>query len=373
MTQAENSHYPDTIDVVCDHCSSGYHVSIMHFADSFKHQFHCPSCEQTWDEYLDIPVWEELRGPARELRRIEQEKEKQAIEAEIRKVREQQAKEQAAREAEEKARNDAREQAEREAKELAEQEAQEQAEQEIARLEQEAESARLEAEETALAGRTEATNLEPGAKKSKQKPARKSKKNTLPATPKGFIGKILMLVNPVRWGQFSIAPLFFSIMFLTFIYIGSVGYFYVNRDDIVQANPLAAGPYHAVGIPVSPVDGLNVRITDIERKDIKVPGERTQYEFNIRTKVRNFSGAERRLPYLRFSVLNLEGERLEFWDVDLTGRVLQANEEMNVATVIPEEFIGDERVDSFVARLISKAEREYLGIGQEVENIAATS
>ena len=373
MTQTDSADLHGTIDVVCDHCSTGYHVSITHFAHSFKHQFRCPSCNETWDEYLDIPVWESIRAPAQQLLRQEEEEKQKALEAEMQQIRAQEAKERADREAQEQAKRAAEEAAEKEIQQQAQQEAEElAAEAEAAeRALQEAQEAEtLKAEASAEAE----TTKEKTKKSAKNKKKKKSGKENDPVTPpKKFIGKVLTLINPIRWGQFSIAPLVFGILILILVYIGSAGYFYVQRAEIVQANPLAAGPYHAVGIPVSPVDGLDVRIADIERQDIKIPGEQTQYTFNIRAKVRNFSSGERRLPFLRFSVLNIDGERLDFWDVNLTGRVLQNNEEINVATLIPEELIGDERVESFVARLISKAEREYLGVGIVAENIAATS
>ena len=372
MTQTDSPDLNATMDVVCDHCSTGYHVSIVHFANSFKHRFHCPACEQSWDEYLDIPVWEEIRGPAQQLARQEQERQEQILQAEMQAIRAAEAKERAAQEAEERERQAAQEAAEQEAQaQEAERLAAEQAEQEQQAA---AEAERLYQEETErLEAEAKSAAEEEAPSEQKAKKAKRGSKKAAPPLPKGVVGKILLLVNPVRWGQFSIAPLVFGILFLVLVYTGTAGYFYVQRAEIVQANPLAAGPYHAVGIPVSPVDGLDARIADLERKDIKIPGERTQYEFNIRAWVRNVSGVERRLPYLRFSVLNIDGERLDFWDVDLTGRVLQAGEEVNVATMIPEELVGDERVESFVARLISKAEREYLGIGKEVDNIAATA
>ena len=367
MTQTDTSDYPGTIDVVCDHCSSGYHVSIMHFADNFKHQFHCPSCEQTWDEYLDINVWEEVRGTAQQMIRQEKEREKLAFEEEMRQV---QAK-QAEAEAEIQAIRAAQKQAEE--KEAQEETTTEEPIAEEGKTEAAPQAKEVSApkEEPSVRPETDST-AKPETEKPKKTKKSKKSKDTETLGPKSFRQKILTLLNPMRWGNFSITSLIFGIASLILIYVSSAGYFYINRADIVEENPLAAGTYHAVGIQSSPDDGLDVRIIDIERKDIKIPGERTQYEFNIRTKVRNFSLEERRLPYLRFSVMNLEGERVQFWDVDLSSRVLASSEEMNVATVIPTDLIGDEQVDSFVARLISRAEREYLGLGEIVENIAAT-
>ena len=376
MTQTDKPYYANNaIDVVCDHCSSGYHVSIMHFADSFKYRFKCPSCQQSWTEYLDIPIWEELRGSAQELKRLEQEREDALLAAEMAKIRAQEAEERAAREAEEEAKKRAEEQRElEEAQKREAEEAERQAIEEEKRAAEAIEGAQEQEEETAdlEAEGAEGAEKPEEAEEESAKPKRKSKK-ARSQLPKGVIGKTLFVLNPLHWGQLSIGSLSFTIFFLVLVYAGIAGYFYVQRAEIVQANPLAAGPYHAVGIPVSPVDGLTVRILDIERKDIAIPGERTQYEFNIRAKVRNFSETERRLPYLRFSAQNLDGERLEFWDVNLTGRVLQTSEEQDVAILLPKELTGDERIESFVARLISKAEREYLGPGEEVENIAATS
>ena len=369
MTQTDTSEYPGTIDVVCDHCSSGYHVSIMHFADKFKHRFHCPSCEQDWDEYLDIAIWEELRGPAQQLIRQEKERERIASEEEMRQIQAQQAEAEAAHEAEIQAIRAAQKQAEEEQEQKDAEESTTE-EGEIEATPQAEEVATPKEEPSPLPETDSATK--PEAEKPKKTKKSKKSKNVELLRPRSFGQKVLRVLNPLNWGNFSVTSLAFGIASLILIYIGSAGYFYINRADIVEANPLAAGPYHAVGIQVSPVDGLDVRILDIERKDIKIPGERTQYEFNIRTKVRNFSLDELRLPYLRFSVMNLEGERMQFWDVDLTSRVLGSSEEMNVATVIPTDLIGDERVDSFVARLISRAEREYLGLGEIVENIAAT-
>ncbi|NQY81546.1 MAG: hypothetical protein HRT36_00495 [Alphaproteobacteria bacterium] len=341
MSEANNHENLDqekaaTISVVCDHCSTGYHVPPQIFKDSFKHQFHCPNCDQDWVEYLDIPIWEEIRDVVQKFEHIEQAKQKKLYK-EAEKFA---AKEEAAREAEEFV---AKEEAAREAEKFA-------AKEEAAR----------ETEKTAEAAAAKDTP--------------KSKKNSKNAKTKsaGAVGKVLVLINPAQWRQFSLVPLVASLIVIVAIYLGSAGYFYANRASIVEANPLATGLYNAMGIAVSSVDGLGVKIENLERKDIVIPGERTQFEFSLRAKVRNFSETEKRLPYLRVSALNLEGDDLAFWDVNLIDRVLKPDQEINVTTAIPGSLVGDERVESIVARLISKEEREYLGIGEEVENLAAT-
>lgn len=352
MSESQNQHNDalddkTTIVAVCDNCSTGYRVSVLNFKDSYKHEFHCEHCNESWVEYLDTPVWEQVREIVLELDRIEQEK--------LAAAREKQERERLA--IEEAAKAAAMKKA-AEAAALAEAEA-------LATEEPLAEAENLEgAESTPFDEATSEdtdTALDSEAKLRKIQRAPIKKESAENDTPQPQSAKkILVFLNPVAWGNFSVAPLAVSLIMFLLVIVSSGSFFYMRRAEIVRDNPLTQASYNLFGIHVSPVDNFGVKIDKLERKNLMIPGETTTVEYNLHARVTNYSDEEHRAPYIRFSALDIEGKSLSVWDINLTKRVLQSGEEMHVITKIPDSFIQNERIETFVLRLISKQERELL-------------
>ena len=178
--------------------------------------------------------------------------------------------------------------------------------------------------------------------------------------------RVATMLSTPTLSRVRLWPLATSSALLVMIFLLTGGYFYISRYEVINANPVAIGVYREIGLSISPVEGMEVAIENIKREAVITPGESTQFEFDIEMILTNTSEVEKRLPFLRMYLLNSVGNSIDFWDVDLGGRLLAPGEQTEIMTPLPQQYSGDERIESIRAYLLTDQERQILGLNPNI-------